>query len=302
MELRHLRYFLAVADTGNLSRAAEKLFVAQPPLSLQIRHLEQELGTPLFVRHPKGMRLTPAGEALVPEVRRLLEHASRLLEVARDGSGSGTLRLGIVPSSGGTVVPALVRELRAANPGLDLRLDEMISDEQHQALLAGRIDAGLARTGARHRKLRVAASLADPLCLALPASRAPEEATTLDLRAHAHDDFVAFTRYRGPAYFDRTIRLCSDAGFSPRIRHEASTLHGVLDRVRAELGIALVPASAELLEVPGVALRRLRQRTRDDVLSLLLRRDDRLPLLDAVAAAVERCFAAARPRLRRLTR
>jgi DNA-binding transcriptional LysR family regulator len=213
MALRHLRYFLAVADTGNLSRAAEKLFVAQPPLSLQIRQLEQELGTPLFVRHPKGMRLTPASEALVPGVRRLLEHASRLPEVARAGSGSCTLRLGIVPSSGGTVVPALVRELRAAYPCLNLRLDEMISDEQHQAPLAGRIDAGLARTGARHRKLRVAASLADPLCLALPAARAPEEATTV---ARCSTPWPRRSSAASPPRARACSGLRADGGASPR--------------------------------------------------------------------------------------
>jgi DNA-binding transcriptional LysR family regulator len=123
----------------------------------------------------------------------------------------------------------------------------------------------------------------------------------VNLRGMAAEPFVAFTRHRGPAYFDRTIRLCGDAGFSPRIRYEASTLHGVLDLVGAELGIALVPASAALLGARGVVLRRLRQRSRGDMLTLLTRRRDARPLLAALAEAVEVIFAEMRSRLAALS-
>lgn len=297
MELRHLRYFVAVAETGNLSRAAEKLFVAQPPLSLQIRQLEEEIGSALFTRHPKGMRLTPAGEALLPEARDLLERAARLKQTQGRGVDAGSVSLGYVPSAGSTVIPDLVRGLRSAHPGIDIRLHEMISDEQREALVGGRIDAGLARSAMRHPRLQVACSLADPFCLALPAARAQDLPTVLDLREHAAETFVAFTRHRGPAYFDRAIRLCGEAGFSPRIRYEASTLHGVLALVSADLGVALVPASAALLEVHGVVLRRLRHQVRDEVLSLLLRRNESRPLLGEVVTAVSALFAMLQQRL-----
>ena len=120
MELRHLRYFVAVAETGNLSRAAEKLFVAQPPLSVQIRQLEQELGQPLFTRHPKGVRLTAAGQALLPEARHLLHRAARIVDLTRDASEGpgGNLSVGFVPSASSTVLPALVRQLRKLHPRL----------------------------------------------------------------------------------------------------------------------------------------------------------------------------------------
>jgi DNA-binding transcriptional LysR family regulator len=297
MELRHLRYFVAVAEAGNLSRAAEKLFIAQPPLSLQIRQFEDEVGTALFSRHPKGMKLTPAGEALLPNVRDLLDRAASLVDAARKAPGSGTLTIGFVPSASSTVIPALARRLRVAQPGVELRLAEMISDEQHEALVAGRIDGGIARTGAQHPHVRSVCALADPFCLALHTKRAATLPDVVNLRGMAAEPFVAFTRHRGPAYFDRTIRLCGDAGFSPRIRYEASTLHGVLDLVGAELGMALVPASAALLGARDVVLRRLRQRSRGDMLTLLTRRREARPLLAGLAEAVESIFAEMRPRL-----
>ena len=302
MELRHLRYFVAVAEAGNLSRAAEKLFIAQPPLSLQIRQFEDEVGTALFSRHPKGMKLTPAGEALLPNARDLLDRAAGLADAARRAPGLGTLTLGFVPSASSTVIPGLVRRLRAGQPGVELRLAEMISDEQHEALVAGRIDAGIARTGAQHPHVRAACSLADPFCLAVHSARARTLPDVVNLRGLAAEPFVAFTRHRGPAYFDRTIRLCGDAGFSPRIRYEASTLHGVLDLVGAGLGIALVPASASLLGARNVVLRRLRQRSRGDMLTLLTRRRDARPLVSGLTEAVEAIFVEMRPRLAALSR
>lgn len=290
MELRHLRYFVAVADAGNLSRAAQKLFIAQPPLSLQIRQLEHELGTPLFTRHPKGVRLTPAGEALLPQARELLERAAALTALPRAAARSASLALGCVPSASSIVIPELVRRLRTHHPGLQLRLHEMISDEQHEALAAGRIDAGIARSRARPPRVEVACSLPDPFCLALPAERARGGAAVLDLRDQAGAAFVAFTRHRGPAYFDQAIRLCGEAGFSPRIGYEASTLHGVLDLVGAGLGVALVPASAALLGVKGVCVRRLRHRAREEALTLLRRRGDAQPVLADVVVVVGAIF------------
>ena len=297
MELRHLRYFVAVAEAGNLSRAAEKLFIAQPPLSLQIRQFEDEIGTPLFSRHPKGMRLMPAGEALLPEVRDLLDRAARLVERPRQAAGGGTLTLGFVPSASSTVVPGLVRRLRAEQPLLDIRLHEMISDEQHVALIAQRIDAGIARSPARDPQVELACSLSDPFCLAVPSARGHALPAVLDLRDQAAQPFVAFTRHQGPAYFDHAIRLCGDAGFRPRIRYEASTLHGVLDLVSAELGVALVPASAALLARRGVKIVPLRHRSRDELLSLLHRRHDARPVIAQLAAAVGTIFSALQRRI-----
>ena len=291
MELRHLRYFIAVAETGSLSRAAEKLFIAQPPLSVQIRQLEDAMGTPLFVRHPKGVRLTAAGEALVPEARALLDRAGHLKERLQGDGASGVLALGYVPSASSTVLPALVRQLRAAHPGLRIELREMISSAQTEARDAGHLDAGIARSPARHPRVMAPAQMDDPFCLASPADAPPAPRGAIDLRGLAEQDFIAFTRHRGPAYFDQSIHLCARAGFSPRIRYEASTVHGVLDLVAAGLGHALVPQSAVLLGRTGVTFRRIRSPAQDQVLALLRRKGDARTVPQWLDQAVRAIFA-----------
>ncbi len=272
-ELRHLRYFIAVAEAGSLSRAAEKLFIAQPPLSVQIRQLEDLLGTALFVRHAKGVRLTAAGECLLPEARQLVERAAGLKDWLAGASPVGRLSLGFVPSAGSTVMPQLLAALRAEHPRLQIALREMISSEQVDALASGQIDLGIARAAARHPRIEAVARIPDPFCVAMPAADAAALAAgALDLRRFAEADFVAFTRHRGPAYFDQAIHLCARAGFSPRIRYEASTVHGVLDLVGAGLGVALVPASCVLLAAARVAIRPLKGSQKQAVLTLLRRK------------------------------
>lgn len=290
MELRHLRYFIAVAETGSLSRAAEKLFIAQPPLSVQIRQLEEEMGTPLFVRHPKGVRLTAAGEALMPEARALLDRAGHLKGRLHGDGASGLLALGYVPSASSTVLPELVRLLRAAQPDLRIELREMISSEQVEALVAGHLDAGIARSLVRHPRVVVPAQMADPFCVASPALAEPAARTPVDLRSLAEQDFVAFTRHRGPAYFDHSIHLCARAGFSPRIRYEASTVHGVLDLVAAGLGHALVPQSAVLLGRPDARFRRIHRPAQDETLALLRRKGDTRALPQLLDPALQTIF------------
>jgi len=299
MELRHLRYFLAVAETGSLSRAAEKLFIAQPPLSVQIRQLEEEMGTPLFVRHPKGVRLTAAGQTLCQEARELLDRAARLKEVLQHPGEGVSLTLGFVPSAASTVLPELVRRLHKQHPLVNLQLREMISTEQVEALVAGHLDASLARAPSRHPRVVMACTMADPFCLALPRDHEDGAAPVLDLRQFADHSFVGFTRHRGPAYFDQSIHLCHRAGFSPRIRYEASTVYGVLDLVGAGLGVALVPASAALLGVRGARLRPLRGKDSSEVLALLYRKADSHPLLPLLEESVGLIFASLREKLNR---
>jgi DNA-binding transcriptional LysR family regulator len=290
MELRHLRYFMAVAETGNLSRAAEKLFIAQPPLSVQVRQLEDEMGTPLFIRHPKGVRLTAAGEALVPEARHLLDRAAQLKTLVQGAGIGGHLTLGYVPSASSTVLPELLDRLRGETPALNVELREMISSEQAEALVAGHIDAGIVRSQPHHPRLVVVAKMTDPFCLAMPSSEAqPVRAVGVDLRSMADRDFVAFTRHRGPAYFDQAIHLCAKAGFSPRIRYEASTVHGVLDLVGAGLGVALVPASCALLGAARTRFRALKGSTAGQMLALVRRRSDthrQLPIVESATGAI----------------
>ncbi len=261
---------------------------------MQVRQLEEDVGAPLFVRHAKGVRLTAAGEALLPEARSLLDRAARLRDTVR-GAGEGVrLSIGYVPSAVSTVLPSLARRLRKGSPRPDLELREMISSEQAEGLLAAHIDAGLARTSPHHPRLEVAAQMPDPFCLAVPLHESRGLPQALQLRRYGDNAFVGFTRYRGPAYFDKSIHLCAQAGFSPRIRYEASTLHGVLSLVGAGLGVALVPASAALLGVPGVRLRRLSGPAQREELVLLVRKAAEHPALPMLRESVDSVFRAMR--------
>ena len=294
MDLRQLRYFVAVAEAGSISRAAEKLFIAQPPLSLQIAKLEAALGARLFERHARGVRPTAAALALLPEARALLDRAARLRDRLRGTGGpqAPPVRLGVVPSALSTVLPRLAARLEAGGDGPPVEPSEAISAEQVDGLLAGRLDAAIVRGVPRHARLAVGPSLADPFVLAVPQRRAPRPRRTVALRDFADADFVAFTRHRGPAYFDRAIHACARAGFSPRIRVEASTVHGVLGLVGAGFGVALVPATAVLLRAPHVVLLPLATATGAERLAWVERRGDPSPAIPVVRTAVAEVFAA----------
>ncbi|NDY92450.1 LysR family transcriptional regulator [Ideonella livida] len=311
LELRHLRYFLAVADTGSFSRAAEKLFIAQPPLSAQVRQLEGLLGQTLFTRHARGAHLTPAGEALLPRARAVLAAVAALPEALDAPEAAPRLALGYVPSASSTVLPAVLQGLgggtrRGAAPAgqaLDLHLQELITDTQVQALHAGTLDAGLSRSPSARHGVQVLCALEDPFVLAVPAAWAGTATVgrrppVQQLADWAAEPFIAFTRHRGPATFDQSIRCCLEAGFSPRIAHEAGTVQGVLDLVRAGLGVALVPRSAALLTGTGLRLLPLPVPPQPDRLCLIARPGHGHPALPRLQALVQAALDQLAERLR----
>jgi DNA-binding transcriptional LysR family regulator len=272
MELRHLRYFVNVAELGSVSRAAEKLFVAQPALSQQIRQLEGEIGTRLFERLPRGVRLTPAGESFLEDARTILARAQQAAVRARDRADGhpGTVRLALVPTTTHSILPGVLKGLREAGVPAGLEVREMITSRQAQALRSNEIDLGLARPGEDPEGLETVATVEDPYCLAVPADSALAKAAgTLPLRQAAREHFVGFSRHREVDYFDRTTALCLEAGFAPDIRHEASQFTNVLALVGYGLGVAIVPASASTLPFAGVAFRPLRRSTIRSQLTLL---------------------------------
>ena len=290
MELRHLKYFVAVSELGSVSRAAEKLFIAQPPLSVQIKQLEEEVGTPLLLRHPRGVKLTPAGAAFLAEAKDVLARADHAKRVARqvNNSEGGVVRIGFVPTASHTVIPRLVRRLRTARPQIEIEVREMISGEQVEALLPNEIDVGLLRPPIASGPVLIASSLQDPFCLAVPEGHALAGEDPIQLRAAARVAFVSVTRHRGPVYFDQTIGLCTDAGFNPDIRYEASTIYGVLELVGAGLGVGLVPASAITVAPRGLTFRLLRRPSRTGSLALAHLRDDPNPIVAILAVLDER--------------
>lgn len=260
MELRHLRYFVSVAELGSVSRAAEKLFIAQPALSAQIKQLEEEVGAALLVRLPRGVRLTPAGESFFGDAKAILARAQQASVRAREKQSGQrtTLRLGLVPTATHSVLPGLLRRVRELGLVAHIEAREMITSRQLQALRNDEIDLGLARPGEGSTPAETVAAIDDPYCLVVPVDH-PLAAGDgpLALKRAAREDFVGFSRYREVDYFDRTAALCQESGFTPDIRHEAGQFVNVLALVACGLGVAIVPASAATLPFGAVVFRQL---------------------------------------------
>lgn len=261
MELRHLRYFVTVAELGSVSRAATKLFMAQPPLSAQIRQLEEEVGATLLVRLPRGVRLTPAGQSFLDDARAILARTQQATARARERQSGhrSTLRLGLMPSATHTLLPGLLRRFRDANMAVNVEAREMIpSARQMQALRNAEIDLGFIRPAGNASPPEQVAFIEDPYCLAV-ASDSPYAASVgpIRLKAVSQQPFVSFARYAESDYFDQTAALCEEAGFAPDIRHAAGQFVSVLAMVGCGLGVAIVPASCALMTPAHVSLRKL---------------------------------------------
>lgn len=263
MELRHIRYFLAVADEGNFTRAAARLGIGQPPLSLQIRDLEAEVGTALFHRLPHGAALTEAGQAFLEAVRPLpgqaAEAVQRALRAARGETGQ--LNLGFTGSVAlHPLVPASIRAFRQQFPAVDLRVEEANSVLLMQGLLAQRLDVAILRPSQSDPPEMLVQRLIDePLVAVLPATHAAARGRGgLDLRLLQHDPFILTPRSVGISLHEGVLAACREAGFEPARGPQAPQITSVLTLVSAALGVALLPASARQLDMRGVAYRPLR--------------------------------------------
>jgi DNA-binding transcriptional LysR family regulator len=259
MELRHLRYFAAVADELHFGRAAARLHIAQPPLSQQIRQLEGELGFELFVRAHRRVRLTEAGRAFLGDARGILSRVEQATENARRVARgeAGGLAVGFIASATYGLVPALVQEFRRRHPGVALSLSELSTEEQLQALRTGAIQLGLGRPPADDPSLAIEPLLDEPLELALHAGHPLARARTVPLRAIAEEPFILFPRLPRPGWADVVLGHCREAGFKPQVVYEAMELSTALAMVAAGVGVTLVPASVRTLHARGLVYRPL---------------------------------------------
>lgn len=284
MELRHLRYFVAVGDELNFGRAALALHIAQPPLSRAIRALEAELGATLFDRGTRGVRLTGAGAALLPEARRLLRDAEAFRDGARQyaAGAAGTLSIGFVSTAAYNVLPRIVPAFRARRPGVRLALREATSDVQPAALASGDLDVGFLIPGSRDPALAYAPLHREPLMAALPARR--RWPVRVSLRSLAGEAFILFPREVAPELHDAIVALCRKAGFAPRIGQEAIQMQTIVSLVAGGMGVSLVPASLEHMRRDGVVYRPLAERGPRVEIGLAWRAADDSPLTRAFVA------------------
>ncbi len=263
MELRHLRYFCAVAEARGFARAAAALHVSQSAVSEQLRDLEEELGVPLFNRREHRARLTPQGEIFLVEAHRTLAAADRAVEeVRRSARGeAGTLTIGFFIGGTDPLFPALIRKFRERSPGVRVSLIELTPMQQPDALLSGAIDIGFTRVlqSPASNELQAERFYVEPLVAALPVGH-PLAGQPLDLRKLAGERFVITQRETSPALFDKVIALCRDAGFSPAIAALSSVASGVLTLVAAGEGVAILPRNTLKLAPAGVVFAPLRNR------------------------------------------
>jgi DNA-binding transcriptional LysR family regulator len=278
VELRHIRYFLAVAEERHFTRAAAKVGIGQPPLSQQIKDLEAEIGAPLFHRLAHGAELTPAGEAFLEGVKEMPALAERATKAARRASRgeTGSLRVGFTASSAfNAVVPAAIRAFRRAYADVDLTLEEANTTRLVAGLQDGSFDAVFLRPGAvgsEAFQLRLLSE--EPMVMALPASHPAAAQQEVDLATLKEDPFLLFPRQIGPTLYDTIIGACREAGFEPVIGQLAPQIASVVILVAAELGVSVVPASMSQLRVTGVAYRQIAGQTPTARLALAHRRGE----------------------------
>ncbi|MGV0837534.1 LysR substrate-binding domain-containing protein [Mycolicibacterium thermoresistibile] len=260
MELRHLRYFRTVAEELHFGRAAERLNIAQPPLSQQIRQLERELGVTLLDRSTRKVELTPAGAAYLDRVVAILEAVEDAGELARriaEGA-TGRLVIGCVGSATYSLLPALVLTLGAALPDVDVNLrGEMLAPAQITALLSGEIDLGLLRPPVDQPGLVTETLRRDRLLVALPAGHRLADRDELHIGDLRGEQFIVHAGHGRSVMNTVLAALCADAGFVPQIRHEVAETSTLVSLVAAGLGVAVVPEPTATLDVAGVRYRRL---------------------------------------------
>jgi DNA-binding transcriptional LysR family regulator len=282
MELRHLRYFITLAEELHFGRAAEKLHISQPPLSMQIRALEKELGVTLLHRTQRQVSLTQAGSALLQEARQILRQVDQaVITTRRAGRGEiGALAVGFVSAADYNVLPIALRDFRRRYPLVSLGLRELTSDAQIDDLANGRIDVGFVLPPITDPALESVTVVRERLIAALP-QRHPlaTRSGKLALSALARAPFILFPRKMAPGLYDTILSFCQAAGFSPQVAQEAIQMQTIVSLVSAELGVALIPESLINLQRTGVVYKALRERSAPIEIHLVWRKQDTLPAL-----------------------
>jgi DNA-binding transcriptional LysR family regulator len=261
MELRHLRYFCALADFGTFSKASQHLHISQSAISEQIADLEQEVGGALLDRSQRRTRLTPQGLLFLAEARKTLLASERAIDVTRRSLKGelGTLSIGFFPWGTRGFFARIIREYRRLCPQVRLSLYEMHASVQMEALTSGKIDIGFTRPleAPFNRTLRDELLYRDPVVVALPSDH-PLAGRSVDIAALAAEPFVMCDRTMTPVLYDKILALCTTAGYSPRIVNTTSTWSGVLTLVESGEGVAMVPSGARTLRTRGVAFAELK--------------------------------------------
>ena len=260
LELRHLRYFVAVAEELHFGKAAKRLHLSQPPLSQQIRDLEAQLGVRLFERTQRRVTLTEPGTFFLEDARDILQRAERAVRtVQRAAKGQiGRLAIGFVPTADCTSFPDILREFGTRHSEVELELHNLYSDVQAEWLRDKKLDVGFLRQPIDARGLQTECFLREPLVVAVGSSHRLAKKASIAPPELAGEAFVMFARESSPGFYDLLTGFARDAGFELRSAHDSETMQTTLGLVAAGLGISLMPASIRRLHREGVEYKKIR--------------------------------------------
>jgi len=281
LELRHFKYFLAVAEELHYRKAAEKLCISQPGLSRQIKQMEEILETPLFIRDKKRVTLTAAGIFLKGEIEFIINHldiTKKQLKHVAEGN-FGELKIGFLGSAMQTVIPELLLKLRSNYPLIKTTLEELANKAQVNAVLNATLDMGFVRLARVPEELEMRTVLKDTFSLVLPKDHIISENTFKGIHQFAEEEFILFSQDYSALYFDTIMSICEDAGFSPKVSHKSVHAQTIFKLVENKLGIAIVPTSLQYgfeMGVKFIELLNIKQRAE---LSVIWKKENRNPTL-----------------------
>jgi DNA-binding transcriptional LysR family regulator len=288
LDLRQLECFIAVAEEGNIGRAALRLHMTQPPLTRRIQRLERDVGADLFIRTSRGIEITSPGLALLEQARRIVALSARAVEItqASQAGESGQLVVGYFGSTIFGAVPRLLADFSAAHPGVEIRLERQPKSDQIEALRDGTIHIAFSRLYGDEPGLVVRDLATEPLYVALAARHQWYGCRQLRVADLAGQPLVLFPRAR-PSFADEVVKLCTAAGFKPRVHSEAEDAVTALAQVAIGSGVAVVPESACNIALPGLGFTSLADAP-EQSLSCIHRQADTTPVLVALLSFIDR--------------
>lgn len=284
IELRHFRYFLAVAEDLHFRKAAERLFISQPGLSRQIKQMEDDLGVELFVRHNRKVELTSAGLYLKNELTRNLKNLDNILDYAKllqDGK-QGKLEFGYVGSAMQDIIPNLLIQFKKEHPNVQFGLKEMDNQKQIESLLSHDIDVGFVRLDRVPRGLNIKPILKESFCLVLPKNHPINSSNFKGLQELKDESFILFDPSYSPSYYEKIMQIFDESGFTPIVSHNTIHAASIYKLVENNFGLSIVPKSLQKgynMNVKFIELHKIPQRT---TLSVVWDKNNRNPIVTSL--------------------
>lgn len=291
MELRHFKYFVAVAEELNFGRAAARLHVVQPAVSKQVSNMEKELGVQLFHRNKREVRLSQAGQLFLPDAKKVIEQVGRAIDtVDRAAKGElGQLTVSFISPATLTVLPPIVKAFKKRYPEVELDLCKLTTAEQMEALQDGRVHLGFVREPAFHMNddLNSMTVLKEPVLVALPENHPLSSSMKISLKMLSEEPFIMFSSRLEPGLYERYMQIFREASFVPKVIQETSNIQAILGFVASGLGLMLTPSSLQKLGRDGVVYRELQEPPPEVELAVVWRQeDDHLPVLKSFVEVV----------------